>query len=204
MRHKAKRGTRERVGGIANTASLRRDRTDLVHEGVVHEVGAADAQVEHVDLLQDGVVEGVQEPGRVGDLVRSIRSFRCGSGRLPRPSLRGWQPRSAPALPPGAALTLGAAGESPTLITTAGVAVDISYCQVLCMKYSLKLQKQTPRTASALRYKQLHPGRPILGAGLWGGAGSQGPDPPGLTSSAFLTLGPARPREDPACLTASL
>lgn len=36
---------------------------------MVHEVGAADAEVEYVDLLQDGVVEGVQEPGCVGHLV---------------------------------------------------------------------------------------------------------------------------------------
>lgn len=35
---------------------------------MVHEVGAADAEVEHVDLLQDGVVESVQEPGCVGHL----------------------------------------------------------------------------------------------------------------------------------------
>lgn len=36
---------------------------------MVHEVGAANAQVQYVNLLQDGVVEGVQEPGRVGDLA---------------------------------------------------------------------------------------------------------------------------------------
>lgn len=36
---------------------------------MVHEVGAADAEVKHVDLLQDGVVEGIQEPGCVGHLV---------------------------------------------------------------------------------------------------------------------------------------
>ena len=38
---------------------------DLIDERVVHEVGAADAQVEHVDLLEDRVVEGVEEPRRV-------------------------------------------------------------------------------------------------------------------------------------------
>lgn len=46
-----------------------RDRSNLVDEGMVHEVGAANAQVQYVNLLQDGVVEGVQEPGRVGDLA---------------------------------------------------------------------------------------------------------------------------------------
>lgn len=45
------------------------DTTNLVDEGVVHEVGAADAEVQHVHLLQDGVIEGVQEPGGVGHLV---------------------------------------------------------------------------------------------------------------------------------------
>lgn len=46
-----------------------RDGPNLVDEGVVHEVGAANAQVQYVNLLQDGVVEGVQEPGCVGDLA---------------------------------------------------------------------------------------------------------------------------------------
>ena len=46
-----------------------RDGPNLVDEGVVHEVGAANAQVQYINLLQDGVVEGVQEPGRVGDLA---------------------------------------------------------------------------------------------------------------------------------------
>ena len=34
----------------------------------VEEVGAANAQVKDVDLLHDGVVEGVEEPGGVRDL----------------------------------------------------------------------------------------------------------------------------------------
>ena len=36
---------------------------------MVHEVGSADTEIEDVDFLQDGVVEGVQEPGSVGYLV---------------------------------------------------------------------------------------------------------------------------------------
>lgn len=35
---------------------------------MVHEVGPADAEVQHIHLLQDGVIEGVQEPGGVGYL----------------------------------------------------------------------------------------------------------------------------------------
>ena len=36
---------------------------------MVHEVGPPDAEVENVDLLQDGVVEGIKEPGSVGNLL---------------------------------------------------------------------------------------------------------------------------------------
>ena len=36
---------------------------------MVHEVGSADTEIEDVDFLQDGVVEGIEEPGSVGDLV---------------------------------------------------------------------------------------------------------------------------------------
>ena len=36
--------------------------THLIHKRMIHEVGSTDAEVEDVDLLQDGVVEGVQEP----------------------------------------------------------------------------------------------------------------------------------------------
>lgn len=46
-----------------------RSPTNLVHKGVIHEVGATNAQVEHINFLQDGVVECVQKPRRVGDLV---------------------------------------------------------------------------------------------------------------------------------------
>ena len=42
--------------------------TNLVDERLVHKVRAANAQVQHVYLLHDGVVEGVQEPGGVGHL----------------------------------------------------------------------------------------------------------------------------------------
>lgn len=34
----------------------------LVNEGMVHEVRAPDAQIENINLFQDGVVESIQEP----------------------------------------------------------------------------------------------------------------------------------------------
>lgn len=40
----------------------------LVHEGLVHIVRAADGKIHNVDLVLDGVVEGVQEPRCVGNL----------------------------------------------------------------------------------------------------------------------------------------
>lgn len=43
-------------------------REDLVHEGAIREVRPSDAQVDKVDAVHDDVVEGVQEPGRVGHL----------------------------------------------------------------------------------------------------------------------------------------
>ena len=49
----------------------------LVREGLVKVVGAADAEVDHVHLGGDGVVEGVQEPGG----VRHLRGQVMGSGR---------------------------------------------------------------------------------------------------------------------------
>ena len=36
---------------------------------MVHEVRPPDAEVENIDLLQDGVVKGIKEPGSVGHLV---------------------------------------------------------------------------------------------------------------------------------------
>lgn len=50
---------------------------------MVHEVGAADAEVEHVDLLQDGVVEGIQEPGCVGHLVNDNTGLQGFQGMSP-------------------------------------------------------------------------------------------------------------------------
>ena len=43
----------------------------LVHEGVIHEVRSSNAQVQHIDLLQNSIVECVQEPGCVGHLQMS-------------------------------------------------------------------------------------------------------------------------------------
>lgn len=40
----------------------------LINKRVVHEVRAPDTEVENVNLLQDGVVEGVQEPRGVRNL----------------------------------------------------------------------------------------------------------------------------------------
>ena len=71
------------IGGIVESAVKRavvadgRDHDDsvsgqfphFIHERVIHEVRPADGQVQHVDFLQDGVVEGVEEPRGVGDLV---------------------------------------------------------------------------------------------------------------------------------------
>ena len=45
--------------------SLFESRARLVDERHVEEVGPAYAEVEHVDLLHDGVVERVQKPRRV-------------------------------------------------------------------------------------------------------------------------------------------
>ena len=35
---------------------------------MVHKVGSSDAEVENVDLLEDGIVEGIEEPRCVRDL----------------------------------------------------------------------------------------------------------------------------------------
>ena len=43
--------------------------TDLLNKGLVEEVRASNAEIQDVDFLQDGIVEGVQKPGGVGDLV---------------------------------------------------------------------------------------------------------------------------------------
>ena len=40
----------------------------LLNEWPVQEVRASDAEVKDVHFRDDGVVEGIQEPGRVGDL----------------------------------------------------------------------------------------------------------------------------------------
>lgn len=45
----------------------------LVHKGVVHEVRASDAEVEDVNLLQDGVIKRVQKP-------RGVRNLAGGGG----------------------------------------------------------------------------------------------------------------------------
>lgn len=42
--------------------------TDLVYEGLVQEVWASNAEVQDIYLLEDGIVEGVQEPRRVRHL----------------------------------------------------------------------------------------------------------------------------------------
>lgn len=39
-----------------------RELPHLVYKRVVHEIWAADTQVQHVDLLHNGVVERIQEP----------------------------------------------------------------------------------------------------------------------------------------------
>ena len=39
--------------------------THLVHKGVVHEVRPTNTEVEDVDFLEDGIVEGIQKPGCV-------------------------------------------------------------------------------------------------------------------------------------------
>ena len=54
----------EEITVIINTVCY-----NLVHKGLVEEVRSPDAQIEDIDLLQNGVVEGVQEPGGVGHLV---------------------------------------------------------------------------------------------------------------------------------------
>ena len=43
--------------------------THLVNKGLVHEVGAANTEVEDVDLLEDCVVECIEEPRRARHLV---------------------------------------------------------------------------------------------------------------------------------------
>ena len=75
---------------------------------MVHEVRAADAQVQHINLPEDGVVEGVQEPGRVGDLAVRKQGFRtcsetskyqAASGMEQSRELQKEVPRTTKALP---------------------------------------------------------------------------------------------------------
>ena len=47
---------------------LSRDKVYLVHERLVEEVWSSDTEVKNIDFLQDGIVEGIQKPGRVGHL----------------------------------------------------------------------------------------------------------------------------------------
>jgi hypothetical protein len=54
---------------------LKTDRTSLaiqylIDKRLVHEVRPPDAEIQDVNPLHDGVVEGVQEPGGVGHLAR--------------------------------------------------------------------------------------------------------------------------------------
>jgi hypothetical protein len=42
----------------------------LIDKRLVHEVRSPDAEIQDVNPLHDGVVEGVQEPGGVGHLAR--------------------------------------------------------------------------------------------------------------------------------------
>jgi hypothetical protein len=42
----------------------------LIDKRLVHEVRPPDAEIQDVNPLHDGVVEGVQEPGGVGHLAR--------------------------------------------------------------------------------------------------------------------------------------
>ena len=54
----------------------------LIDKGVIHEVRSSNAQVQHVDLLQNSIVERVQEPGRVGHLQVSTTSATTCLGPL--------------------------------------------------------------------------------------------------------------------------
>ena len=56
---------------------------------MVHEVRPPDAEVENVDLLQDGVVKGIKEPGSVGHLVEPEHTCYTSHGGARR--LLAWQ-----------------------------------------------------------------------------------------------------------------
>ena len=43
---------------------------DLVHKRLVQEVRPSNAEVEHINLLQNGVVEGIKKPRRVRHLIK--------------------------------------------------------------------------------------------------------------------------------------
>ena len=47
---------------------IRSEFPNFINEGMIHEVGASDTQVQYVDLLEDGVVKCIQEPRGVGNL----------------------------------------------------------------------------------------------------------------------------------------
>ena len=51
------------------TLRIYRNQTDLINKRLVEKVRPSDTEIEDVDLLQDGIVEGIQEPGGVGYLV---------------------------------------------------------------------------------------------------------------------------------------
>lgn len=44
----------------------------LIHKWMVHEVWPTNAEVQDIDLLKDGIVEGIQEPGSVGHLIETL------------------------------------------------------------------------------------------------------------------------------------
>jgi hypothetical protein len=55
---------------VAKTDTVGHQLQYLIDKRLVHEVRPPDAEIQDVNPLHDGVVEGVQEPGGVGHLAR--------------------------------------------------------------------------------------------------------------------------------------
>jgi len=47
---------------------------NLIHKRSIHEIGSPDAEVQHIDPAVYSIIEGIEEPGGVGQLVSSEHS----------------------------------------------------------------------------------------------------------------------------------
>lgn len=67
---KVTRNKTDTLGQIGNTGND----SHLVYEGATYEVRAPRAEIDDVGYYEQGVVQGIQEPRRVGHLVQQVKN----------------------------------------------------------------------------------------------------------------------------------